>query len=720
MTIYNGFNAAKRYKRVLVHSDRVAQSSEQNETQSIIDHRITRIADVLYADGGITEGARCTVNAETGACTLEAGRIYIAGDVHDLDAAALQVPVVGTVYVGVFYVEKIITAIDDPDLYNKAVDAAGYGEPGADRLQVLTQWGVQGDAQAGDFYPVWTIEDGYVRPREPAPNLSAVTKALERYDVESAGGLYASRGLVTVQQPDDEQGRQVFTITEGAARIGGVSVVMPAARRVVFDPKPDFELVESEPHNIDTNGLQHVKFDRYPVLQTARVSIQRPRTDNIVHGAYAGVADPFPVNAVVKINQIKQGATIYAKDVDYKLTAGQIDWSPNGAEPIPGSQYEVQYEYISTEDALNQTPTGFDVLGAVAQTVIRVDYTYALRRVDRVVLQGDGALTVIRGVPATWQPVAPSVPSNALALATVYQTWDAATRRTEADAVMTVPMDELKDYKRQLNDLKLDQAELRLATDLSARYGGLRKGYFADPMLDNSMRDQGFEQTAMISGGALQLYENEQAHMLGDGVASHGLAYVLVSALAQKSASRSMPINGDGVAGALPATVTLSPSVDRWESPTLLKYPRNVNVGGIKPGDSATALQQKNFDASVKAELLNIGDVYMREIEVTFDIQGFRPLEALESVQFDGVAVAAQVLVGGSLIADARGVLKAKFTVPAGVLVGTKSVEFKGANGTVGTAQYTGGAIFRVRVTGRFATIFGGYGAMTNTLTYVV
>ncbi|QIL83585.1 DUF4815 domain-containing protein [Diaphorobacter sp. HDW4A] len=92
MTIYNGFDAAKGYTKVLVHADRVAGSAEQNEAQSIIDHRITRIADVLFADGDITEGARCTVNAETGECSMEAGGIYISGAVHDLAAASLQVP----------------------------------------------------------------------------------------------------------------------------------------------------------------------------------------------------------------------------------------------------------------------------------------------------------------------------------------------------------------------------------------------------------------------------------------------------------------------------------------------------------------------------------------------------------------------------------------------------------------------------------------------------
>ncbi|HFC7849306.1 TPA: DUF4815 domain-containing protein, partial [Neisseria meningitidis] len=101
---------------------------------------------------------------------------------------------------------------------------------------------------------------------------------------------------------------------------------------------------------------------------------------------------------------------------------------------------------------------------------------------------------VVKGIPATWQPVPPAVPDSMLALGSIYQTWEADTRRTESDSVRMVPMATLVDYRRRMDDIEMDLAELRLATDTAGRYSGLKKGYFADPMIDDSMRDQGIEQ----------------------------------------------------------------------------------------------------------------------------------------------------------------------------------------------------------------------------------
>lgn len=721
MTIYDNFSPQRRYVKVLVHTDRVAQSAEQNERDSIYDHRLKRLFEPIYSDGDITEGARCTVNAETGECTLEAGSIYIAGAVYDVDAAALQVPVVGTVRVGVVYRERIVTAIEDPTLYDPAYGTQGYGELGADRLQVLTTWGVEGASQDGSFYPVWTIEDGIVQPREPAPTMNATTQAIKRYDEESTGGYYVIQGLKTVQQPDDEEGRQVFTITAGAARVGGAKVEVPSDRRLVFSAVPDVEAVSSEPHSVDTSGTISVQFDRWPVLLPATVRIQRSKTQTVTHGPFDGAADPLEDTSVVKINSVKQGATTYTNGVDFKLTAGQVDWSLSGAEPAPGSTYTAVYEYISTEAVLNQTPRGFDVQGGVAQTVMYVDYSYALRRIDRIVMNDSGAFDVIKGIPATWKPVEPALPSGFLALASINQTWDESTRSTKANAVRTVSMDVLENYKNEINNIKIDQAELRLATDVAGRYSGLKKGYFADPMIDNSMRDQGREQTAMISAGALQLYEDSAAYTLGDGASSIGLAYTLVSALSQGSASRAMPINGTGAPGVLPATVTLTPSIDRWEVPEVLAYPRNINFMYVV-GSSVSYKDafQANIEKQLDPSLLDLSDVYMREIDVEFSIAGFKPLEPLKSVEFDGVPVAASAAAGGSLIANASGILSGTFRIPAGISIGVKTVEFTGDNGSTGAANFTGGASLSIKVGGHFAFTSGSHGYGWKVVTYVV
>ena len=710
MTAYNRFDPAKGYVAHLFHADRVAQSAEVNEIQSASQHRLRRIADVLFADGDITDGARCTVDADTGACALEAGGIYIAGAVHTVAAAALVVPVVGAVAVGVYYLQRVVTAVQDPSLYNPAINTAGYGEPGADRLQVTTTWGVQSDGTPGDFYPVWAIEDGVGKPREPAPTLNAVTAAIARYDIDSAGGTYVVRGLNTLQLPDAD-GAQVYAITAGAARVNGASIELPVDRRLVYAAAPNTALVSSEPHGSTTEGLQHVPFDRWPVLLPAQVRIQKRKSDPITHGGFVGAADPLPEGSVVQINTITQGGTTYIKDVDYKLTAGQVDWSLSGAEPTPGSTYQATYEFISTEGVQNQTPRGFDVEGALPGTLILVDYSYALRRIDRIVMGADGVLNVIKGIPATWQPVPPDVPATVLALASLYQTWDAATRTTTVDSVRTVPMDKLVAYETRMDGIELDLAELRLATDVNGRFGGLKKGYFADPMLDNSMRDQGLPQTALIADRALQLHEAQTAHLLGDGKTAHTLDYTLVPGVTQASYSRSMTVNDSPIAGELPASVTLTPAADRWEVPGVQAYPKRVTVFyAQKTGRSAPVID---------SSLVNTAGITLREIEVQFSLSSFKALEALQSLTFDGQTIALASITG-TKVANAAGVMTGAFTVPAGLPTGTKTVEFTGANGSSGTASYTGSASLTLNVKYSSYSYWGDIGAGNMKVTYVL
>ena len=75
MTSYNRFDPAKGYTEHIFHADRVAQSAEPNEMQAQANYRLRRVADVLFSNGDITAGARCTVDPETGACQLEAGSV---------------------------------------------------------------------------------------------------------------------------------------------------------------------------------------------------------------------------------------------------------------------------------------------------------------------------------------------------------------------------------------------------------------------------------------------------------------------------------------------------------------------------------------------------------------------------------------------------------------------------------------------------------------------
>lgn len=222
--IYDRFDPAKNYDSHLFRADRVLQSAELNEVQSAMHARIAGIAGMLMKEGSIISGAGIIVNHATGATTCENGAIYVAGAVRGVPPAALVIATVGVVFVGVYLTRDVVTELEDPELLNPAQGTDGYREPGAARERVQLTWGVQGSGQAGEFFPVWTVEDGWVRPKEAPPNIDAVTQAIKNYDVASTGGSYIVRGMELRKAADLPTGEQVYNLAEGAARSASTGV----------------------------------------------------------------------------------------------------------------------------------------------------------------------------------------------------------------------------------------------------------------------------------------------------------------------------------------------------------------------------------------------------------------------------------------------------------------------------------------------------------------
>lgn len=73
-----------------------------------------------------------------------------------------------------------------------------------------------------------------------------------------------------------------------------------------------------------------LKVNDFPISEIKKVDITVQKTITITHGSYSGAIDPISDSAVLEIIQVKQGNIIYENSVDYKLNAGNIDWSLTG------------------------------------------------------------------------------------------------------------------------------------------------------------------------------------------------------------------------------------------------------------------------------------------------------------------------------------------------------------------------------------------------------
>lgn len=642
---YNRFDPADRYDEILFRASYRLQSAELNEVQSTLADRLKRIADAIFNDGSVINGTPPVINATTQQATCSASRIYIKGAVREVAERTFAIPLTGIVRLGIYLLEEAIDEIIDPDLRNPAPNTRGYTEPGAGRLRVSTSWGYDGLVQPGTFYAVWTIINGELLNQLPWID-NQFTEALARYDRESNGNYIVS-GL-SVIAVGYAAGNNTFSIREGVGNIFGYKVDKPAATRIVYAEDPELETVTAEPDTFTgtTGGTANVQLNRFPLESVQGVVITRQKTVTMTRGGFSGGQDTLPDVSVLSIVSITQGGTTYQSPRDFFLNGDKVDWSPNGAgaiEPAPGSTYSITYQYLGsvTPDAINLLTGVVTITGAVNGSLVLTDYRWRLPRYDRLCIGRDGTISRIRGISSRYTPLPPAVPSNLLALATIQWNWG-QTPTIANDAIRAIPFDQLERMRSLVIDLFDLVALERLRNDVSSREPSSKRGVFVDPFIDDDMRDQGITQTAAIVNGTLQLPIVPSVYQApANNTQDWMLPYTEEIILQQTQQTGSSRINPYQAFDPIPAAVTLTPAVDRftivntiWTSPATQQFWIWLGATGVFAIQSVTT--------TTRTELLSESQrpaEFLRQIQITFTLEGFDPGETLTQVQFDGINV---------------------------------------------------------------------------------
>lgn len=676
---YDRTDPAKNYDEHMFVAGRGLQSAELNEIQKTARNLVKDIGNALFKDGDVVRDAVVVVNQLTGAVTCASGAIYLRGAVRGVQPATLTVATVGTHAIGVRLIESRITAVEDPELLDPATGTRNYNQPGAERLKVDPTWAV-GEAGDTDFFPVYTVTDGVLDAKEAPPQLDSVTQALARYDRDSAGGNYVVSGL-ELQALADVGAIQNYSLSEGRCRVYGYPFDFATSRRVTLAAVPDLRVITNEPHLSTSESAQRIDFDFSPATNITELQITAVKTVTLTHGVVTGALDPLPDTSVLQIIEVKQGATTYTANTDYKLTASKVDWSPAGAEPSPGSTYTCKYQYITLATPTAVDDTGFTVTGAVSGTLVQVSYSQKLPRIDRLAINSAGNPIWILGVAAAYNAQPPNVPVDMLPLASVYQTWTTS-RRVVNDGVRVVPMPALAAYEDRLDYLLQLVAQNKLESSIHSRELGAKKGLFTDPFIDDSQRDAGTPQTGAIVLGELMLPISASiSGMSSDISTAQTLGYTHTMALEQKLKTGSMKINPYMAFDVVPAGMLIKPAVDRWTevidewaSPQTSRF--IVGRGDRSSQQSSSKVALLSF-ASAQIERLRV-------IPIAYTINGFGAGEIMTSLTFDGVVVASNVT------ANSLGVVSGTFNVPANLPSGNKAVVATGAGGSTASATFSG------------------------------
>ena len=679
---------AKLYAKLLYRGRQFVESAEANEAQDVMLDRLRSVGDATLGTISLRDGGTIVVNRAEGKVTLGAARVWAGGYMHNVPAAEITgVSMAGTVPIGIAVTETIVTEVEDPELAGMVPDTASHGQPLAARLRYDAVWATGGDS----FYPIHTLVDGQLPNEVIAPLDASAELAVERHLRETHGshivdGFQVSAGGFV-------GGAQVFIIGAGTLRAEGRRVRRTADQRFVRAEDPELVQVNGEPQTYPAGGV--VTLSNGPIDNVQTVTVIKEVTHSITH-TLAGGADALPNTPVYAIMSVKQGGTTYVAGTDYKLTADRVDWSPSGAEPSPGSSYDVTYRYVATVVPSAISRNTITLEAAVVGLPVVVNYRYKLRRIDVLAIDEDGAVVYLKGISTKMTPVPPTVPAPLAPLVRVENRWGIDPILTDVDQRKLTEA-EVRAMMRTMLTMYDQLSLVSMERDIQERDPASRRGSFVDPFRDDNQRDLGIAQDAAIIDGILTLPIEVTPLTVDIGSLPIMLPYVSEPVLSQPWRTLSRKINAYMAFEPLPAALKLQPAIDRWNenqsSQSSSATKSMAHVASYRPDLLDTPLYgttsyASTVSTSVSSSRSSRALPNLRSIPVTFTCERMGPGEGLDRLLFDSIDITHTVT--GSKLANGAGVMTGSFMIPAGVKAGTKEVEVVGTGGTRGKTSFTG------------------------------
>lgn len=739
---YDDYDPAKGYVQILAIPGNAEQAREFTQVASITNDFLGRLGDSLYRNGAIIDGCTLVIREEEKKVIISSGRIYLDGLVRLVDGGEVDISGVGSEVIGAKIESSIITEIEDPSLRDPAQGFENYGQEGAHRLKETVVFTVNDEGASA----LYRLEDGELVTSESGAQDSTITETLARRTYEENGN-YKIRGLELQDRNETRDGKILISLTDGKAYIRGYEVDKVAAMTVKLNYAQTTREILSEPKGYQT-GVDKYSINNSPVKEFTAVVAIVEVTDQITRGNITGGIDYLPKTPVVKVVEVKQGATTYIQGTDYQLTTDGIDWSLNGKDPSIGTTYSVTYQYnkqlIIGTDVELLSEDGVDYLHfleggdkPVANSQVNIDYQFYLARKDLICLTKDGEVKVLEGKPdiarLTESPLNQDENQLIIGTALVLPNSNTVTlvnfntvRLSQADLYNVLRRVEDMEYNQALTDLDTEAMEGESATQLKGVYTdgfiGLTKCDTSHPDFDCTIDLDLAELTLPVNTTILQAKPNletfeTQIAQIGRIITA---PYTHEKILTQPYATRSMLVNPYAVFNPM-CLVSLTPAIDNWVDTEKIVVEQNKTVtttlrrwwyhrgeswaeeekkkyqqlGFADGGASLEWGQGKAQTTSVSQDIIfNEAIMYMRQIEVNLSASNFTPNENNIECYFNDTKIPLTATgttkagtAAGTVQAGANGKFTAKFTVPTNTPCGSVEVLLKGATSS-GSAVY--------------------------------
>ena len=571
--VYEREQEEKGYYKVVLVGGRGAQSPELNEIQQIQNSQREKLVNTI-ASGTLISGGFRFQDDSSKVITLSESKINAQGYIFDLPETAVTPNMSGESTIGILLTKSYVTPEEDVELLNPVENSKNYNTKGALRLKFTCSWIPEPNTDNLNdnvyYYPIYSTDNGtVVFDATEDPNKEVYDK-IARYD-NDANGSYIISGM-NMYYSEDIDNYHVCGISEGTAHVNGEEINFQYSKNVNIRKGLDTQSRTGEPIQFTSNGSYSIRHT--PIAEISNVNgVKRETQRAVTHGSYSGVSDLIPNTPLVKIISISSdaaGNNKYVENTDYYQDGDYINWSPSGNEPSPGSTYFVTYQYRTTNVtySINEDRKSITISGLDSGTVAYVDYTHYLKRIDSVILNKDGTVSIVEGTPSESNPFSQII-SNGLVLSTVLIEYNKEPYFFN-DYYRAVKMSDLALIKSEINKLRNNVAQLDLKTDISAKDPATTKeGMFVDPFYDDDQRDQGIEQNAEIVDQILYPEREWQifdVHSGDDFILNRNSDVNLIS---QKYRTKSRKINEFNVLSESPLVyMSITPKVYRWTAST--------------------------------------------------------------------------------------------------------------------------------------------------------
>ncbi|WEW53656.1 DUF4815 domain-containing protein [Staphylococcus phage vB_SauH_SPJ2] len=426
-----------------------------------------------------------------------------------------------------------------------------------------------------------------------------------------------------------------------------------------------------------------------------------------------------------------------------------------------GKDYEVSTvgEGVGKRWSINFTPV--NGTKPIDQSVVLVDYTYYLARKDAVFINKFGDIAILKGEPNIMRLVTPPLntdPEN-LQLGTVTVLPDSNEAVCISYAITRLSMEDLQKVKTRVDNLEYNQAvnalddgamekqnPLTLRSVFSEGFISLDKADITHPDFGIVFSFDDAEATLAYKEAVNQpkiIQGDTTAHVWGRLISA---PFTEERTIYQGQASETLNVNPYNIPNKQ-GVLKLTPSEDNWidtqnvtiteqktKKVTMKRFWRhNESYYGETEHylysnlqlDKGQEWKGKSYaydrEHGRTGTLLEAGGQrtleemieFIRVRDVSFEVNGLNPNDNNLYILFDGVRCAITPATGyrkgsedGTIMSDAKGTAKGKFTIPAGIRCGNREVTLKNANSTSATTYTAQGrkktvqdVIIKTRVT---------------------